>query len=433
MNVTDLRRLVQYTGPNATVVANGNVGRSKLAVTICAALLALQVAGTAIGRLVLPLAHPASHGSLASQLLSWDGAFYYSIAVSGYHWHPAVAAHHYQNVAFFPLQAIIDHLAILVAGTSAKALVLIFTLAAGCASIFAFDRLANTVLRPREAALATLCFGFWPASSFYLMGYPTGLISLFVIMAISDHITARFWRSGLWLGLGTATAPTVVFVGAVLGIHHAVRWLKDGVRPIGAIRLAGWALVALSGILAFMLYQWVALGNALAFVKAQIAWGTAPPPAARLQSLLHFGHYLQQPRAGLAEIRSAMVQLHHNVNGKHAFLFAMGLQRLVNFTAFVISVVALVCAAIRLRMRGRFTFVIWAGWAVFLGYLWFIVSTAQNMLDTPRLLLPAVATFLGLGVLLARTPKLASFAVILVFAAASVGEMAAVAAGYWVV
>lgn len=406
------------------------IEESRVALPVCAALIVIQCIGVALGRLVLPPTN-GTGGTIASHLLSWDANYYLGIARIGYTWDPALAAHHYQNVAFFPLQAIIDRCAILLAGSSAKPVILVFTLMAGLASIIAFERLANMLLQPRQAALATICFGLWPASSFYLMGYPTGLISLFIILALQDHLAGRFWRSALWLGLGTAAAPTVVFVGAALGVHHLIRWLQAGAPPFGTFRLAGWALLALAGLLGFMLYQWIALGDPFAFTQAQIAWGTAPPPLARLLALLDLRRYLQQPHAGLVELHRATGELRHHVSGQAGFLFAMGLQRFVNFVALVTAFVALVAATVALR--GPRAIAAWAGWTVFFGYLWFIVSTAQNVLDAPRLLFPAVALFAGLGVLLARMPVAARWAVIAVLGAVSLGEMAAAAAGYWVV
>lgn len=416
--------------PEIASAANAT-GASRVALWVGVALVVLQFAGVALGRLVLPLANGRG-GALASHLLSWDAAYYFRIAEIGYTWNPAAAARHYQNVAFFPLQALIDRLAMaVVGGSSAKALALVFTLALALASIIAFERLANMLLRPGDAAWATICFGLWPASSFYLMGYPTGLISLLVILALHDHLRGRFWRAGLWIGLGTAAAPTVVFVGAALGIHNLVNWLRQGARPRGLVRLAGWALLALSGILGFMLYQWIVLGDPFAFVEAQMAWGTAPPPLARLRALFDLQRYLQQPHSGLLELQRAAAALHDHVSGKAGFQFAMGLQRLVNFCAFICAIVALIAAT--RTLRGPLGVVAWAGWAVFLGYLWFIVSTAQNMLDTPRLLFPAVAIFVGLGLLLARAPAAARWAAIAVLGVVSFSEMAAAAAGYWVV
>ncbi|HUW80739.1 MAG TPA: hypothetical protein VMV54_07605, partial [Acidocella sp.] len=75
--------------------------------------------------------------------------------------------------------------------------------------------------------------------------------------------------------------------------------------------------------------------------------------------------------------------------------------------------------------------VAWAGWAVFAGYLWFIVATDQNMLDTPRLILPAIALFLGIGILFHRLPPFTRALIVAVFVVASFAEVAFAAAGFW--
>lgn len=391
-------------------------------------LVALQVAAMVAGRAWLPKPPGGHPTSLASRLLLWDGYHYFQIATGGYSWNPAAAGQR-QLIAFFPLQALIDRL-FLPAGEMAPVLILLATLGFGIAAIFAFEGLARRLLPARATTPAVLCFAFWPASSFQMMGYPTGLISLCVLVALTCHLDGRFRRSAIWLGAGTAAAPTVIFVGAALGSWHGLAWLRAGLGPRRLLALALWSLIALSGVLGFMLYQRIMFHDPLAFVKAQTAWGAAPAPLARLGRLADLQWYLQQPRAALAEIHRGRALLAAGAPWQGAHWIEMGAQRFVNVSAFVVVLVGLVAASMTLRGGARV--VVWAGWTVLLGYLWFIVSTDQNMLEAPRLLSPAVAAFAGWGMLLARAPRWLAGAAIGLLVAVSVAEMAAAAAGYWV-
>jgi hypothetical protein len=86
------------------------------------------------------------------------------------------------------------------------------------------------------------------------MGYPTGLISICIIAALSDHLAGRDWRAAAWLGLGSGIAPTVVFVGFAIGVVHLLRWEHGRAKRARLLPLLAWGVLALWGPLGFMLY-----------------------------------------------------------------------------------------------------------------------------------------------------------------------------------
>jgi hypothetical protein len=395
---------------------------------VCLALV--QAFGAFMGRRTLPPGIGSHPGDIFSQLLSWDGGWYYNIAMDGYSWHPALSQTQYQNVAFFPLQAIIDQTLIFLAGQTAVHLILFVSFSAGIVSIFCFEQFARALVG-NAAAMATVLYGFWPASSFYLMGYPTGMISICIISALHAHIENRVWVAALWLGIGSAAAPTVVFVATAFGLDHTARWVKGGrgARPLFFI--AGWGAVALSGLLAFMIYQTVAFHDSFAFVEAQDAWGKAPGVLGRIRNLLSYHHYLQQPNTALQEIKKGRALIHAgNLKAGMVYL-EFGAQRILNSVTFVMALIGLLVAS--RTLRGTQSVVSRAGWAVFAGYLWFIVATDQNLLSSPRLLWPAIALFLGLGRVVCDLPFLARVLIVVMFAVASCVEIGFVAVGAWVV
>lgn len=409
--------------------------RARLPISVSALLLVLQAAGIVIGRAILVVRPSAQKPGIAEHLLSWDGRHYYEIMLHGYAWNPVqgLVLHHYQTIAFFPLQSIMDWIVALPTGKAAPTAILLLSLGFGIASIFAFDRLARTCLRPDAARWATALFGLWPASAFYVMGYPTGLISLCILAALANHLEGRFWRSALWCGIGSAAAPTLVFVVLALGIDRAWRWLRTG-APLGQVpSLIGWGLLCVSGLLGFMLFQAIRFHDPLAFTEAQVAWGAAPPMLERLDRLWDWHWYIQQSEAGTAEIRSGLARLYRVGGNAAASTSAIedGIQRWINTIALMVTMVGLVIASIALR--GRAFLIALAGWTVLAGYVWFIFTTNQNMLSVPRLVFPGIALFFGLGWGAARLRYGAGFVLLFLFGLASMAEVAFAAAGYWVV
>lgn len=408
--------------------------RVRLPLLASLALLVVQAAGIAVGRLILPRGNVTHPGGLAAQLLSWDGRWYYMIARTGYSWNPALAGqlHQYQNIAFFPAQPLLDRLMMIATGSHAPALMVLVSLGFGIASIFAFADLARVVLPPEAARWATVFFALWPASSFFLMGYPTGLIGLCVISALANYVAGRFWRSAIWCGIGTFAAPTVVFVIAALGIHRAVLWLRGAARRDQAIALVLWGGLAIAGLLGFMLYQLIVFHDPLAFTEAQAAWGTVPPVTVRLARLTAWGWYTQQSRAANIEIGAGLATWRHGGSiGAAMVSIEAGIERWINVSMFVSALVGIGAAGIVLRARARV--IAAASGIVLLGYLWFIFTTNQNMLDVPRLLFPAIAIFLGLGWIAARLRHGIGWALLTLFGLLSLAEAAFVAGGYWVV
>ncbi|MDD2859781.1 MAG: mannosyltransferase family protein [Acidiphilium sp.] len=403
-----------------------------LPTALTALVMLLIFIGILIGRFVLPPGSAALPGTIAHQLLSWDGRHYYYIMRFGYSWNPNVGElpGHYQQIEFFPVQPILDEMIRWITGSRAPILMVLLSLGLGIASIYAMDHVSRSVMTLSEARWTTIFFALWPVSSFYVMGYPTGLITICIIFCLGDHNAGRYWRSAAWCGLGTATAPTMVFVAFALGLHRLVRWLAEPRKAAAIPCLVGWGIVCIWGILGFMIYQAFRFHDPFAFSKAAAAWGGAPPFGPRLSRLFEPDWYTQQAAAGLREIDHGLGIFHSDLR-KAANSIQFGVQRWINTATMLVVLIGLIAATVSLSRRAPI-FVL-AGWTVFAGYLWFIVSTDQNMLAAPRLLMPAVALFMGLGWLSTKLPHPLSYALGLGLSIVSIAEVAFAAGGYWVV
>jgi hypothetical protein len=195
-------------------------------------------------------------------------------------------------------------------------------------------------------------------------------------------------------------------------------------------KLALWALVAMAGLLGFILYQGIVFHDPLAFVHAQAGWGKAPPSLDRLRRIADYGRYLTQPRAGIKDIQKGLTILARDP-AKAMIQIERGLQWLVNLSMLILTVISLLYASF--IVRGRGFVVVLAAWAVFVGYEWFIFSTDEAMMSTPRLLAPGIAIFIGLGLMASRVPVWLWCVVPLCLALISFVEIGFVAAGYWVI
>ncbi len=394
-------------------------------------LVVLQLSAIAVARIYSPLAPLSGLDSIERNLFHWDGEWYFNIATFGYQWHPQTQTTQQFNMAFFPGQALIDWLLISLHFLNEKALILFSSLIEGIISIIYFKKLATKVLSIEEVYPAIFCFVFWPASTFYFMGYPTGLISLFIILALIAHLDQKFWTAAFWLGLGSAFAPTVVFVGFALGLIHLIDLFGQKNRLLEFVKLVFWGAAALSGLAAFVIYQAIALHDPFAFIKAQEAWGTAPSLFTRLVRFLTPHWYIEQLIAGYSEIQRGDSLMCNGQTSEGFFICILGVQRFINFLSFCMILTGLM--TISFRLRGRASAIPISGWIVFFGYIFTIFTSSQNMICVPRLLSPAVGIFLGFGMITSRVNNLFRISIFGALLFLSFLEIYFAAAGFWVV
>ncbi|HET9147783.1 MAG TPA: mannosyltransferase family protein [Acetobacteraceae bacterium] len=406
----------------------GSGWRFPLAMSIV--MLGLMGLGMALGVSFIPYGPWHHAGSFASRLLSWDGNWYFEIASNGYAWNPAVGMQlgHYQNVDFYPLYPLIERVVMVITGNGSPEMMVALCLALGVASVFAFHRLARRVLPADAAKCATAIYAFWPATIYFAMGYPTGLINLCALAALSAYVERRYWRAALWCGIGTGVAPTLVFVAIGLCLDQGIAWLR-GTRDVREVpRLIGFGLLTVIGLIGFIIFQGIALHDPLAFIKAQEAWGTSPPFLVRLHRFFSPGWYATLPGGGLRTFAKDF----HAWRAGAPFTPLMwknlefGEQFVLNGITLILGIIGLIAAWRRVRPPALPL----AALVVMLGYLWFIVTTNQNLQATPRLIFPAAALFLGLGAFRGRW----IYGLLLgLLAILSVINAAFLPTGYWLV
>ena len=390
--------------------------------------LTAMVAGLALGCLLPqgPSFHNSNQGAV---LIFFDGKWYQNIALNGYRWDSmlGVLKGHYQNTAFFPLYPLIERLLITIPGMGSQYGLSLLSLFFGLWSNLAFSRFTLRLLPESSAFWACAFFICWPAACFLWMGYPTGLINLCAIYCLQDYIEARRFRAAIWCGLGSAIAPTMVFVAAALCLHSALKWVKEDAKPREIPKLIAFGLISVSGLLAFMAYMFFKFHDAFVFIKAQEAWGSSPNFVGHLVQFLDPIRYLVV--FGFV-VRAVDGVLHHHFlateTGRDTVNIAF--QLLFDFFAVCLGIFAMS----RTFRRFRHKEISIAGLFVVLGYLWFLVSTTSYFVDGIRLLYPAVALFLGMGDWAAKS-KSRCCALLGIFLLLLVVETALVKAGYSVI
>jgi Gpi18-like mannosyltransferase len=200
----------------------------------------------------------------------WDVTWYIRVADHGYTW---VAPPRQSDLAFFPLYSLCMHVLTLISPLSAYGAGLLVSAVSFAIGLYLFHRLVSREHDVETADRAACYLGLFPTAFFFLTAYSEALYLACSVGCVYALRLRRWWVAGL---CGMAAALTRQ-IGLLLIVPFAVEYLESRRRGgEGRARsltplLAG-ALIPL-GLLLFMAYQQVALGDGLLFVHAQQAWG----------------------------------------------------------------------------------------------------------------------------------------------------------------
>ncbi len=389
-------------------------------------LAVVLVLGYSLG-CALPPGPQYRPGGILGKALAWDAEHYEQIALYGYR-QDATGAPTALS-AFFPGWPVIVSALNTIVGSRqvARGFAMLLSGCAGIASVIGFARLARSTLPGDQAELATMLYALYPGAHFLFQPYPTAVMQLCTVLALRDLVTGRLWRAAVISGVATSFGPLMVFIGlAVVLAGFATAWSNRLANPRAFLRfcmlLPVLGIVALSGLLAFALWQAVVFGDPLTFVAEGKAWEVPMTLSARAERALGLALVVTDLiRAGSRAAMAGTSAVHGQWReAQISFEDAVDLLFL-----FVMSVG--VIAAIRLQAKAL-TF---AAVLVIAGFIWF-AGAPQGGQAALRLLYPAIAGFLGLGSLAAASRTVA-WIMPTVFAVFLVLDLAFLVAGYWVV
>lgn len=206
---------------------------------------------------------------------NWDGQWYKQILLHGYDYKNNDPAAHGPKV-FFPLYPLLARSIYALTPLSPEwsMLAVTFVSLALLSAVwlrYAELRFPGEKVRVQYALYFLL---FWPLAYILRMAYTESLFML--LCALMFYGMAKRWNIG-WLiiisGLACATRPTGIICALTLGVYT---WRQYASHPQRMALSVGAACIACWGLFTYMLYQWVAFGDPLFFVRQQAAWGMTP-------------------------------------------------------------------------------------------------------------------------------------------------------------
>jgi hypothetical protein len=270
-----------FPGPPLMLLSDFLVGSTCYALTGVPVLL-----GVLFGLDYLqPSGRPSTRETtLLNGFLRYDAQHYKDIAANGY----SYTVDEQANVAFFPAYPLMARAVAFCTGWPMDWALLIVSQICLCTAFVLLRAYArHRILFPacQGADQVVLSFGFLPITVFMRMGYSESLfVCLVLLILIGMERGWKLWSIIFVTGLATAARPVGV---ALVPLFVYYVWNKASTWPRF---LAGAALTPLAfwGLAAYMIYQWQAFDDPLAFAKVQDFWRVIPKAtfSAKLQSLL---------------------------------------------------------------------------------------------------------------------------------------------------
>jgi hypothetical protein len=215
--------------------------------------------------------HPESKTrvDLVSGFAAWDGMWYGRIASTGYSYDP----HRQSAVAFFPLYPMLA--AAIVQATGIRTEWALLAVSHG--ALVATFCLVGTYVQRRDSApndhlqgWTLLAFGLFPTTFYFRMAYTESLFVMLMLIALLGM--ERGWRP-VWIafviGLATGTRSVGVALVPAFALHL---WQRVNSWWSWSARLGALLPVCCWGLLAYMVFLWLAFDEPLAFIKTQAHW-----------------------------------------------------------------------------------------------------------------------------------------------------------------
>ncbi|MBD3332341.1 hypothetical protein GF356_05790 [candidate division GN15 bacterium] len=235
-------------------------------------LIVIVAATFAVDFVVLCRDHPScmTRVDVPSALAAWDGEWYMRIATEGY----SYDRDRISSVGFFPLYPGLGGLLVKCTGLRAELALLVIShgaLAALFVLMIAYVRRRFSSADEELAWWTLLAMGLFPTTFYFRMAYTESTFMLLMLLALYG-IECK-WRP-LWIaaliGLATASRSAGVAMIPVFALHLWTQYPDQ--RRSWLLRVSCYLPVCCSGVLLYMVYQWLVFGEPLAFVQTQENW-----------------------------------------------------------------------------------------------------------------------------------------------------------------
>ena len=210
--------------------------------------------------------------SFLSKMCTWDCGWYASIVNEGYHvkphFHPKGDA---ANWAFFPAFPLFAKILSLLAGISAPLSLIIASKLFFFFSLLTFIVLAEVEFGAESKVIAGFVLAFNPYSVYAHVGYAETLYFFLTTLAFLLIRSRKYVLAGMAGAILSATRFASIFFFFSYFIH-VVRVMRSPTATQWPPLLLGLMIIPL-GLATFMVYLHFHIGDALAFMHVQVAWG----------------------------------------------------------------------------------------------------------------------------------------------------------------
>ncbi len=195
----------------------------------------------------------------------WDTGHYLTIATTGYN--PET-----ENPAFFPLYPMLIALFDPVLPGTTLAAALIISSAACIAALAVIHRLVEDLFDVGTAQRTVLYVMAFPFAFYLVAAYNESLLLALCAGSLYCMRKGHWWTAGVLAGFASATRQA----GVLLALAFVIEYLRQREWRPNRVRWDALAILLVpTGVLAFMVYSAVQLGDALKFMHIQAYWGRA--------------------------------------------------------------------------------------------------------------------------------------------------------------
>lgn len=211
------------------------------------------------------------HGnhSFADLMCKWDCKWYLTIINNGYDDHLRTSPHIWKglaNWAFFPLYPYIVRLAVMLTQVKATLIGIILNQIFVFFSLILFYKYLRIYVDELNSRFGVVILALSPFSVYFASIYTEALFLLLSVSAFYFMETKRPFLAAVCGGLLSATRP--------LGCMFVVPFFYNQIKKIGLRpKILPYCLIALSGLIVYMIFLYFKTGDFLAFHTVQKGWG----------------------------------------------------------------------------------------------------------------------------------------------------------------
>jgi hypothetical protein len=237
------------------------------------------------------------HVSLTSQLVNWDGHWYYWVATNGY---PTHVLHAQTRLGFMPLYPICMWFVSHVFGCSLIAAGVIISAVGGFIAAILVQRLAMGWWGQESGRRAVVLFCVFPGAVVFSMVYSEGLLLPLAAGCILALERRRWVLAGVLAAFATAVEPDALALALVCAVSAILELRRRGLRDRAAWRSLFAPLLAPVGAAVFAGFLWAWTGTPFAtYITQHYGWKESTDPLALLNlvevlvSQISFTHFNQ--------------------------------------------------------------------------------------------------------------------------------------------